>query len=81
MPTFELTAILEQSKIFLKHYEVQIVPKWSTEALVTIGKGVSFTSQGITSPHIPRDQRVSNMHHRHSHAASAALFRKFFGRG
>ena len=60
---------------------MQIATEWFAEALVTIGKGLGFARQEVTSAFIPGDQSLSDIHHRHADSASAALLREAFRGG
>jgi len=53
---------------------MQIVPERFTETIVTIRKGLRFTSKDITTPFIPLDQSVPDMQHGHADTAAATFF-------
>ncbi len=55
---------------------MQIVAERLTEPIVTIGKGLCFTCEGIASPFIPLDQRIPDMQHGHADTATAAFLRE-----
>jgi hypothetical protein len=67
--------------VLFKQDEVQIVPERFAEALVTVGKGLGFARQEVTSAFIPGDQGLSHIYHRHADSASAALLREAFSGG
>ena len=59
---------------------MEIIPERSAETFVAVGKSFRFTSQGITSPFIPPDQRLSDIYNRHADTVCAAFLGEGFCR-
>ncbi len=59
---------------------MEIIPERSAETFVAVGKGFRFTSQRITSPFIPPNQRRSDIHNRHADTVCTAFSGEVFCR-
>src|SRR5271170_1463217 len=62
------------SDAFFQHYKVQIIAERPAKSFVTVGEGLCFACQRITSPFIPRDQSLSDIYNGHADSPSTSFF-------